>query len=578
MNYKILTHFKAALLPAAISVSLLLFFTFLFGLHLPTIIDFLFCLFLIVLLHVFSKKNVLWIFNSAQVLVLFYILGAMKLQYFGEPATPADIVSLAALYGLQTQGIQWLVDLVILVLLGLFFSNLQYSKRLFVSFAFAVGAFYSVIVLGSAASPLSQYVNELSRSKSVVLRQYLATVQFYDEWIKIPDHLAVAAARKKITSPVDSSVMLDGAQKRDVYLVVVESLWNPSLLGSMLAQDPLHKKFRQLWEQSGESYVLGPTFGGGTANSEFEILCGIALNSGFVVFEHPLLDTELPCLPNILGDQGYLSVASHPNYRNFWNREEAYPSLGFERYYSINDFSKDELVGSDYLSDSNLYHQHTNKTRGERSPIFHYILTISAHYPYMNTANLIELQNPVAESRRLLDSYVGLIERGTTELYDYISTVRQRDGDALIVVVGDHPPLFGKDFAIYREAGLVANEKRNMSVDELVHIYSSPLLVVDGVNGPVAPKIKSMHEIPSMIIHMLSCYQEGCVDTAAKEYVHYRPVSQRGLLYYMDGEWRLCENSDSGQVCSNHLAWLESMKIIRNATILGSLSDIPSQR
>lgn len=569
---------KVVALPTAICIAFFLCFTFLFGLHPPTLVDFLFCLFLLVLLYVFSKKNVMWVFNSLQLLVVVYLLGAMKLQYFGEPATPADIVSLSALYGLQSQGVQWAV-LVVLVVFGvLFFSNLRYSKSLFVFSVAMVASLYSIVVVGSVSNTLSTHVNDLSKSQSVILRQYSATVEFYDEWIKSPDRLAVSEARKKITGHVDFSAKLSPLQKRDVYLIVVESLWNPSLLGSMVAQESMYKPFSQLWGQSGERYVLGPTFGGGTANSEFEILCGISLNSGFVVFEHPLLDKALPCLPNVLSEQGYISVASHPNYRDFWNRDEAYPALGFDRYYSINDFIKDELVGSDYLSDSSLYRQHTEKVSGEKAPIFHYILTASAHYPYMNSESFMKIEHSTAKSKRLLDSYVRLIQRGTKDLSDYIDVIRQRDRDALIVVVGDHPPLFGKDYAIYRDAGLVANEKREMSVGELVRIYSSPLIVVDGVNGPVVPAIKSMYEIPSMIVDMLSCYQVVCADTVVNQLVHYRPVSQRGLLYYANGEWRLCDESDLRRVCAEHLDWLKAMKIVRNDTILGSLSWVTSNR
>ena len=126
LRFSMHSHIKMVALPAVISGTFLLFFTFLFRLQLPGWIDFLFCLFLIVLLYTFSKKNVIWVINAIQVLVLFYLLGAMKLQYFGEPATPADVVSLAALYGLQSQGFQWLVNIILVVLIALFFSNLLY--------------------------------------------------------------------------------------------------------------------------------------------------------------------------------------------------------------------------------------------------------------------------------------------------------------------------------------------------------------------------------------------------------------------------------------------------------------------
>lgn len=560
---------KRYMLPLAVTTFFVIFFIVLFGLHPPTLFDGLYCVAIITLLYTFSRKNVWFIVNSAFILFIFYVAGALKLQYFGEPATPADLVSLVALYSLQSETVK-LYGIVSVVVLGIsLFANFEYTARFFSVFTGIMVALSSGVLLGASVDASTVYMKGLSKSESVSIRQYYAAVRFYDEWLRQPSHDEVEAARKETGSYKVNHLTLDGATKRDVYVILIESLWDPSVLGDEYARDPIYDGFEQLWNESGHNYLLGPAFGGGTANPEFEILCGVSLDSGFIVFEHPLLHEHLSCLPNILHKYGYRSVVSHPNNPDFWNRDFAYPAVGFDKYYSINDFEKDEVVGDNYLSDSSLYRQSMIMDGKRSGPEFHYILTLSEHYPYMSDYGTVSLQDAGESSALLLKSYVGLVKRATKDVYDYIGAIRADDKDALIVLLGDHPPLFGKDFAIYRDAGLIVNEKRNMNIREIRYLYSTPVIVIDGVNGAVAPTIKSMYELPSMITRLLACYATECNDVKEDDAVHYRPVPGRGVLHYEGGRWGLCEEADASPECAKPLAWLAAAKIVRSDFIFG---------
>lgn len=562
-------YIKRLFLPLIVTTLFLIFFIILFGLHAPTLVDCIYCVSIITLLYTFSKKNVWFIVNAAFLLFILYFAGALKLQYFGEPATPADLVSLVALYSLQSELVKFYGISAVVVLGVLLFANLEYTKRFFTAFAGMMVALFSGVLLGANVDASTIYMKGLSKSESVSIRQYYAAVRFYDEWLRRPSHDAVVAAYNNEGYAKFNHLKLDGAQKRDVYVILIESLWDPSVLGEAYVQDPMYDGFKRLWKESGQNYLMGPAFGGGTANPEFEILCGVSLDSGFIVFEHPLLDEHLRCLPNILHKYGYHSVASHPNNPDFWNRDFAYPALGFDKYYSGSDFEKEEVVGNNYLSDSSLYRQSLKRSEQGIGPRFNYILTLSEHYPYMRDSGEGSVQNVGADPALLLKSYVGLIKRATRDVYDYIGAIRAHDKDALIVVLGDHPPLFGKDYAIYRDAGLVVNEKSNMSIRELRYLYSTPVIVIDGVNGPVKPSIMSMYEIPSMIKRMLACYGATCDDDNESGTIHYRPVAGRGVLYYTDGRWGLCDESNDSQECVKPLSWLAASKIVRSDFIFG---------
>jgi hypothetical protein len=514
---------------------------------------------------------VLFVVNSVLLLFVFYVAGAMKLQYFGEPATPADMVSLYALYGLQSEDIQWYAAMAVLFFSLLFLANISYSRRVFVMFFGAGFALFSSLLLAVNIESSSPWLGRLSTSESVSVRQFYAAVEFYDEWMRVPGYDEVINARATIDLSLNADRRLLNAPKRDVYLIVIESLWDPSVLGEQYAKGPINSGFADLWEASGRNYLLGPAYGGGTANPEFEILCGIPLSSGFIAFGHPMLNDNLPCLPNALKRLGYHTTASHPKRRGFWNRDIAYPAIGFDKYYSIQDFDKDEIVGNNYLTDRSLYRQSAQFAKESKQPLLHYVLTVSGHYPYMDGASAIAVYERDDEAKRLLEAYVKLIERATGDVYDYITTIRKNDKDALIVVVGDHPPLFGADYAIYRDAGLIVNEKNNMDVAELMTMYSTPVLVVDGVNGPVAPQIKSMYELPSLIVNMLSCYGQACAVDGSYDRVYYRPISGRGVLYYMEEQWKLCDTAENVESCSIRLDWLQAADVLKRDVVFGDV-------
>lgn len=565
---------KRFFLPLAVTTFFVIFFILLFGLRPPTLVDCIYCTAITTLLYTFSKKNVWFVVNAAFLLFVLYVAGALKLQYFGEPATPADLVSLVALYSLQSEPVKLYGVAFVVLLSVLLLANLEYTKRLFAVFAAMMVALFSGVLLGASIDASTIYMKALSKSESVSIRQYYAVVRFYDEWLRVPSRDEIVAAHNTEGYGSVHSLTLDGVVKRDVYVILIESLWDPSVLGEAFVQKSMNSGFDNLWKESGQNYLMGPSFGGGTANPEFEILCGVSLDSGFIVFEHPLLHEKLDCLPNILRKYGYHAVASHPNNPDFWNRDFAYPAIGFAQYYSINDFELDEIVGNNYLSDSSLYRQALYRSKKDGSPKFNYILTLSEHYPYMR--NFVG-GGVEGDTALLLKSYVGLIQRATKDVYDYIGAIRELDKNALIVVLGDHPPLFGSDYAIYRDGGLVVNDKSNMTIRELRHLYSTPVLVIDGMNGPVSPMIKSMYEIPYMITRMLACYDTACDENDEKSTVHYRPVPGRGVLYYDRGGWGLCEESDVSPECVKPLDWLAASKIVRSDFIFGGEAAVLSQ-
>ncbi len=94
------------------------------------------------------------------------------------------------------------------------------------------------------------------------------------------------------------------------------------------------------------------------------MLCGFPVNQIAVKFEFSML-RDVPCLPRILSQLGYRTVASHPNVAGFWNRYTAYERLGFETFWAQDEMDMSDSNGP-FLADRSLAPPGARKAAGHR--------------------------------------------------------------------------------------------------------------------------------------------------------------------------------------------------------------------
>ena len=100
-------------------------------------------------------------------------------------------------------------------------------------------------------------------------------------------------------------------------------------------------------------YGISPVIGGGSAQAEFEILCGVPSILEFGTEFNRIGDNATSCLPNYLKKFGYKTIASQPMFGSFFNIEKAYKSLGFEVSYLTPSFDMSDM-NNGWLSDKSL--------------------------------------------------------------------------------------------------------------------------------------------------------------------------------------------------------------------------------
>ena len=201
-------------------------------------------------------------------------------------------------------------------------------------------------------------------------------------------------------------------------------------------------------ENTVEGNLFVSVYGGGTCNTEFEALTGNTL-AFLGVSAYPYTENVtklLFSLASYFRGNGYTAEAFHPNESNNWNRNVAYPNLGFEEFHSIEDFSNwDEVVNlHDQPADINDY-RYMEDVDAEKSnqPRFLFDVTMQNHSPYERWLD-VEKAESIAEygSDLYVDTqvYLSLVKASDDEIRQLVETYRDSEEPTMIVFFGDHQP------------------------------------------------------------------------------------------------------------------------------------------
>lgn len=527
----------------------------------------------------------LWVFLLLQglLMALLYIGNAVKISFFGGPIMPDDLYALRTLL-LLLEGWQFylaalpLVGIVSLLIFN--FSLRNWNSWLALALLLLLGVTL-VYQPRNIIAPLDRYVGNVvwdQRSnylqRGAILYTLMEGARYFADRVPPPDREAVRAASARLLAGLpEHTAPAAEFRQRNVHIILLESFWDPSALtAGHYSRDPLPRNFRKLWEQAGNSHILSPVFGGYTANAEFEALCGFPVLKDAVKFERDLKN-DAPCLPRILAEHGYATIASHPNVPVFWNRVNAYRRLGFGTYWSLDDFEQVDMVRN-FMSDASLYRQVLEKIGpwlDSGKPLLDYIVTYFGHWDYPlrgERTRVIEDSSKVPE----VGSYANTAYYKAKELIEFLGILRARDPDALIVIFGDHPPYLGQNFAGYVESGVLADNRSKFTPAMFGAYNAAPLIVIDGQRGAQQLGTLSLYELPAHLLRLLHLDYTGPLElTAPRSAMHVRPIP--GLQYLVSGDGGqvvVCKAPPWQDECAASAAWLQDVVTVADDLFVGA--------
>ena len=549
----------------------------------PSAVPYDYLLQLCVAYMLFALSKRVWIFCVIHALVMgiLYVGNAVKISFFGGPIMPDDIYALRSLL-LILEGWRFFaaaIPLAAIASLLLFNFTMRHWSAYLSSLIIMLLGMMLIYKPATIVEPIDHFFGNSVWDQRSNYLWHGATLYSLQEGARYfaladvppdPDSAQEAAERLLAAAPKANDAN-QNFTPRNVHIILLESFWDPSgLKKARYNQNPLAPDFRKLWKSADYSHALAPVFGGYTANSEFEVLCGFPVVRNNVKFERQLLN-DVPCLPHLLEDQGYRTIASHPNVPVFWNRVNAYRRMGFKTYWSQEDFILDDM-NREFLADSSLYRQVLEKISASldaKQPVLDYIVTYFGHWNYplsKSRPNKITSPSKVEE----VTTYANTVYYKSRELMAFIEQLRKRDPDSIIVAFGDHLPFLGENFDAYVDSGVLTENQTDFTPDMFKLYVSTPMMIIDGKRGPLKIGSMPLYQVPKLLLNLLNYQEPTIMDyTIPPPDLRVRPLPGLHFNVLNGGKVDVCKEPPFSQSCQVSTKWLQDVNTVSNDLFIG---------
>ena len=234
----------------------------------------------------------------------------------------------------------------------------------------------------------------------------------------------------------------------NIIAIMNESFADLKVIGSFNTNADYLPFFNSLEKNAIKGNLHVSIFGATTPNSEWEFLTSNSMAfvpKRTVPYQQYVLRNSYS-LATILKSQGYTTSAIHCYYPQGYNRNLAYPRLGFNSFWHIHTL-KDLTYIREYPSDLSTYQNiislYENKSENEK--IFNFTLTMQNHGSFTdeNFPNSIIASN---NEYSKLNQYLSLIKLSDEALEYLINYFEEQEEPTIIVLFGDHQPYVEDEF------------------------------------------------------------------------------------------------------------------------------------
>lgn len=413
------------------------------------------CLFFKRRLFVFLLVSALWLTAG--------IVNCVLVSYRTLPFTVIDITLLKDAIGLfdvyfnlaqriliVAAGVAAVIALIVLFLKAGKTPRLPFSR---VSGGALILAALSVGCLNIAmnARAISPSLNDLTTAYRQYGFAYCFMTTFVDVGVDKPENYseeAIEAVEEQLETPQESNV--DYPIRPNIVFVQLESFFDPQYITALNMKENPIPTFTQLKSDWPSGFLTMPSIGGGTANSEFEVLTGMALDH-FGAGEYPyntvLKETAAESVCYNLDKYGYTSHAVHNHSGSFYSRHQIYPNLGFDTFTSLEYMHDYEINSLGWANDSVLIDEIHRAIESTDEQDFVFCVTVQSHGHYPTEQVLEETAIadylPDDASYWSLDYYIQEIAKVDAFLADLIASFEACDEPTVLVLYGDHLPSVG---------------------------------------------------------------------------------------------------------------------------------------
>lgn len=323
----------------------------------------------------------------------------------------------------------------------------------------------------------------------------------------------------------------DNLAHPNILFIQLESFFDVNtIIGGEYSSDPTanFNKLSTRWP-SGELYV--PTIGGGTANTEFEVLSGLNLDF-FGAGEYPYntILQEIPCetICYDLKDYGYVSTAMHNNTGAFYGRNEVYSRLGFDRFVSLEYMHDVSYTPLGWANDNVLVDEVLLAMKSTQARDMIFAITVESHGKYAETytakdGDVEVLSLPEQIPMAPFQNFINILSGTDDFVGDLVRALSSYGEPVICVFYGDHLP------ALELENGLLTTNS----------IYASRYVIWNNYGAKLEAPDLQAYRLNASILKQLGFtggviskyHQAAAAEDSSEGYLNKLELLEYDLLY-----------------------------------------------
>lgn len=219
-------------------------------------------------------------------------------------------------------------------------------------------------------------------------------------------------------------------------------------------------------------------------------------------------------LPLLLKEKNYQTLAFHNNDRNFFNRAEAYPDLGFDHFYSQRTFKEEIYPMSEErslgINDYDFFDSAAEiitEADGQDKPFFAYLISLTSHTPF-NFYPQEAVEDFAEVNNNLVHNYFKSINFLDSSVENFISKLEAAGvmDNTLLVIYSDHESEIktmeyesSRDFTLWRNVNIPYHIPLFIKHPQLENKYFER----EGTTTDIAPTVLDLlgfEELPEQFV------------------------------------------------------------------------------
>ena len=313
----------------------------------------------------------------------------------------------------------------------------------------------------------------------------------------------------------------------NIIFLQMESFFDPKTLKNVtFSEDPV-PNFTAMKEQYSSGWLTTPSFGAGTANTEYEVNTGMSV-AYFGPGEYPyttiMRKTTSESVANNLKAYGYQTHAIHNHTGKFYGRYLVYPNMGFDSFTSVEYMQDVERNPLDWANDSILTGEIEKTLSSTEGQDYIFAVSVQGHGKYpsepIDDTQTITVQGFQEDETVGFEYFVNQLNRMDAFLGELTEALSDSEEPTVLVIYGDHLPKF------------------SISNDEVINgnIYQTQYVVWNNFNMEKQDQDVTTYQLGAHVMNLTGMHQglmtklqQYCTDN--NDYYSSMAALQYDMLY-----------------------------------------------